>query len=378
MRIVGIGLALGMVLAGGGCRGAESVRDPSPIAVTVRTIGSSAGTAGGAYSANIQPYTQVSLVFQVSGYVQTVTQVKGAGGHPRDLQGGDPVIANQMLATVRPDTFQEQLNSAKSQLVGAQATLTQTKVTYDRNAELLKQRVVSQSQYDSALQQYQAAQSQVDALQAQLRQAQINLGYCTLRAPMDGVLLSRGIDVGSLVGPGTSAFQIADTREMKAVFGLPDSLVGQMKQGSALELRSAAMPDATFHGTITRIAPQADASTHVFDVEVTVPNADGKLRSGMVASLRLNGSDETAAPIVPLDAIVRPPGDNHGYAVYVLDEHGPKPVARMEKVQLGEIAGNDIAVISGLGLGQKVIVRGASMLSNGEAVQVIPASGDIE
>lgn len=378
MRIIGAELGVGVLLAVCGCVRSENVRVTSPIAVTVRTIRSSPGAAGGVYSANIQPYTQVSLVFQVSGYVQTVTQVKGANGKTRDVQGGDPVAANQVLATIRPDTFQAQVNNAKSQLAGAQATLTQTKQTYDRYAELLKQRVVSQSQYDSSLQQYQAAQAQVGALQAQLRQSQVNFGYCTLRAPMDGVLLSRSIDVGSLVGPGNTAFQIADTREMKAVFGLPDSLVGQMKQGSPIELRGVAMPDATFRGTVTRIAPEADASTHVFDVEVTIPNPDGQLRSGTIASLKLKGSDETAAPIVPLDAIVRPRGDNQGYAVYVLDEHGDKPVARMERVQLGEIAGNDITVTSGLGLGQKVIVRGASMLSNGEAVQVIPASGDVE
>jgi RND family efflux transporter MFP subunit len=378
MRVIGVGLGVGVALAVCGCMRSENLRVTSPIAVTVRTIGSSPGASGGVYSANIQPYTQVSLVFQVSGYVQTVTRVKGVDGRMRDVQGGDPVAANQVLATIQPASFQAQVNNAKSQLAGAQATLTQNKQTYDRYAELLKQHVVSQSQYDSSVQQYQAAQAQVDALQAQLRQSQVNFGYCTLRAPMDGVLLSRNIDVGSLVGPSNTAFQIADTHEMKAVFGLPDSLVGQMKQGSPIELRSVAMPNATFRGTVTRIAPEADANTHVFDVEVTIPNPDGQLRSGTIASLNLNGSDETAAPIVPLDAIVRPRGDNEGYAVYVLDEHGEKPVARMARVQLGEIAGNDIAVTAGLGLGQKVIVRGASMLSNGEAVQVIPASGDLE
>src|SRR5208282_6605450 len=85
-------------------------------AVTVQDTALSHAAGGAAYSANIQPYTLVSLAFQVNGYVQTVTQVRGADGNMRDIQGGDIVKAGQPMARVQENTYQQAVNNAQSQL----------------------------------------------------------------------------------------------------------------------------------------------------------------------------------------------------------------------------------------------------------------------
>ena len=341
-------------------------------AVTVQDIGPGRAASGAAYSANIQPYTQVSLAFQVNGYVQTITQVRGADGNLRDIQGGDIVKAGQLMARVQENTYQQAVNNAQSELAAAQAVYVLDKKNYDRDSSLYKQNVIAKRDYDSSLQSYQSSLSEVQARQATLKRAQIDLGYCKLTSPMDGVILSRNIEIGSLVGPNVIAFQVADTRSMKAVFAVPDVLVSQLKTGSPLTLTTEAVPGVGFGGTITRIPPNADQTTRVFDVEVTIPNDRGLLRTGMIASLKLEGAQAASHPTVPIASVVRPPGQDHGYAVYIAERHGPRVTARLRIVELGDIVGNQIAVTRGLTPGDRVIVRGAGIVTDGQEIRILP------
>lgn len=341
--------------------------------MTVFDVGQAQESSSDAYTASFQPDQQVSVAFQVNGSVDYITQVPGADGRSRDLQGGDVVKEHELLATMKSDTYQAQAAQAASVVAGAQAAYVKAKRDFDRDAQLLDQKVVAQATYDSTKQQYQSAQSEVAQSQAALKQAEINLGHCKIYSPMDGVLLSRKIEVGSLVDRDTVAFQVADTGEMKAVFGVSDIQVGKFKEGQMLSLAAEAIPGVQLNGKITRIAPNADPTTRTFDVEVTVPNRDGRIRTGSVASLNIAGA---AAPVVaarlPLDAIVRPPDDRKAFAVYVAQEQGSRTLARLRKVRLGEIVGNDITVLSGVQIGDRVIMRGATMVTDGAEVRIIP------
>src|SRR5208282_3078185 len=154
------------------------------VAVTVQDTGPGRAVSGAAYSANIQPYTQVSLAFQVNGYVQSITQVRGADGNMRDIQGGDIVKAGQLMARVQENTYQQAVNNAQSELAAAQAVYVLDKKNYDRDSSLYKQNVIAKRDYDSSLQSYESSLSEVQARQATLKRAQIDLGYCKLTSPM--------------------------------------------------------------------------------------------------------------------------------------------------------------------------------------------------
>ena len=366
-------LSFGTIIGALGCGPAP---DPPPprIAVTVLTVSEAQQSQSGAYTASFQPYQQVSVAAQVGGYVESIKQVRGADGHLRDIQGGDPVKAQELLATVKADTYQAQVNQFASALAGARAAYTKARRDFDRDSQLAKQQVIAKSEYDQARQEYESAQSQVEQAEATLNQAQINLGHCTFVSPMNGVMLDRRAEVGSLVEPGTVAFAVADTSEMKAIFGVSDIQVEQLKQGEPQTLASEAIPGVQLTGTITKIAANADPTTRIFDVEITVPNKDGRLRAGMIASLQLDqaGAPRVAEATLPLNAIVRPPHDQKDFAVYLVEERGDRSFARLREVRLGGIVGNDIMVSSGVNIGDRVIVRGATMVSEGAEVRMIP------
>ncbi|MGB8681971.1 MAG: efflux RND transporter periplasmic adaptor subunit [Candidatus Binatus sp.] len=348
---------------------------PPRIAVTVLTVSPGEAAAGSeAYTASLQPYQQVSVAFQVSGYVNSIKQVTGADGRMREIQGGDLVKAHELLATATSDTYQDLVSQSASALASAQASYVRAKQDFDRDSTLLKQQVIAQATYDQASQVYQSAGSQVEESQAALRQAQVKLDYCKLTSPMDGVVLDRHIEVGSLVEPATVALEVADLSDMKAVFGVSDMEVGELKQGSSQTLSAEALPGVPLIGKITSVAPNADLTTRTFDVEVTVPNKDGKLRSGMIASLQIaaTGTPAVSSATLPLNAIVRPPNDRNDFAVYVVEDHDGKSFARLRRVDLGEIVGNEITVSKGVNIGDRVIMRGATMVSEGAEVRVMP------
>jgi RND family efflux transporter MFP subunit len=357
-----------------GCENPDSRIASPPIPVTVLAVSQAQDPRAEVYSASLQPDREVSVAFQVAGYVDEIKQELGADGRMRNLQQGDPVTAHELLATVRSDLYTAQVTQLASALTGAQATAARCGRDLARDTELFSKHVIANAEYDYALQQYQTAQAQVSQSRAALQQVEINLGYCKLVAPMDGVILDRAIEVGSLVEPDSVAFRIADTKEMKAAFGVSELQVGQFKQGQSETLVSEAITGHRITGKITRIDPEADPTTRVFDVEVTVPNTDGRLRVGMIASLDVAqiAQADSAAPTLPLAAIVRPPHDSEGFAVYVAESQSGRTIARLRKVDLGEIIGNEITVSSGVRIGEPVIIRGATMVADGAEVRIIP------
>jgi RND family efflux transporter MFP subunit len=357
-----------------GCQHPDTQIAPSPIAVSVRVVGPADDPSSQIYSASLQPDREVAIAFQVTGYVDSIKQVLGADGRMRNIQEGDPVRAGELLASVRADTYMAQVMQLGSQLTSAEAAEARAARDFQRDSELFAKRVIAGSDYDYATQQFQTAKAQVGQAEAALRQGQITLGYCKLVAPMDGVILDRTIEIGSLVEANKMVFRIADPKEMKAVFGVSDIQIGRFKTAQPETLTSDALPGHPITGKITRIDPQADPTTRVFDVEVTVPNLDGRLRIGMVASL--DAADAmmpgSAAPTLPLAAIVRSPQDLQSFAVYAAEDQNGQTIARLRKVQLGQIVGNEIVVSSGVRSGERVIIRGATMVSDGAEVSVLP------
>jgi multidrug efflux system membrane fusion protein len=186
------------------------------------------------------------------------------------------------------------------------------------------------------------------------------------------VVLKRLVEVGTLVAPGTPGFILADTSSVKVVFGVPDTMMGRMKLGDEQRVTTEAVSGG-FSGKISAISPSADPKSRVFSVEVTLPNKNGRLKAGMVATLILKGTGtRTAVPAIPLSAVVRSPADPNGYAVFVVEDRGGKSVARIRSVELGEAFGNLIGVKAGLSPAERVITTGATLVRDGGKVEVIP------
>jgi len=400
--------------------------------VPVKVAAVELNTAGGGeqrYSATIIPRTEVELAFKVGGYVDAIQQARGVDGKMRDLQEGDRITAGTTLARVRQSDYQVKvkqaesqaheaktgidvskaqyqealsgIGSSKAQLAEAEAAYEKAKLDFERAQNLFASQSLTKANFDAAKAQFEAtaakvaaARSQVSLIQARadsakaqieviearsrgaqavLQEATIPLQDTALRAPLNGIVLQKSVEKGTLVSPGKIGFTVADTSSVKAVFGVADVAVAEMKLGSTLGVESETLPGTEISGQITSIFPAADPKSRAFNVEVTIPNASYLLRPGMIVSLKM-GTQQAgrAQPVVPLNAVMKAKGDPNGYAVFVVTEEGGRQVARLREVKLGESYGNTVAVTEGLKPGDRVITTGGTMVNDGDPVKVIP------
>jgi len=348
--------------------------DPQKLPLPVRTAVVQNVAVGNAarYSASIVPYTQVDLAFQSSGYVDRVRQVTSANGGTRNIDQGDWVKKGTVLAVVSQQNYQDKLGQATAQLEGAQAQHLKDKLSFDRVSTLYSSQSATKPELDSAQAQLDVSAAQVAAAQAQLSEAQTALAYCSLQAPFDGWIVKRSVDAGSFVGPATNGFTIADTRTVKAVFGVPDTSINRVRVGQPQIITTDALPK-TFTGRITAIAPSADPKSRVFSVEVSIANPGNELKSGMVASLSLDGAPlPRSVMAVPLSAVIHDPQRTNGFAVLTTQGDGEIESAQLRPVDLGEVYGDMIGVNGGLKSGERVVTNGATLVKSGDQVRVIP------
>src|SRR6516165_397577 len=319
LELLAIITAVAVTLAG--CVKATSEQPTLvPVRVTeVQTIDT--GTAN-IYSANIEPYQQVDLSFKSNGYLASILQVRDAGGHMRNVDQGDYVTKGAVLATVQQDDYQQKLEQAKAQLARAQAENERAKLSFGRISALYAVGAATKPDYDDTNAQVQATQASVDNGKASVAEAEIALGYCELRAPFDAWVLKRNVDVGTLVGPATNGFTLADTRSVKAVFGIPDTAMGQVRLGSPQTVTTDALP-GSFSGHITSISAAADPKSRVYTVEVRIYNPGNKLKAGMIASISIGGARKIQrVNAVPLTAVIQSPDNPNGFAVFVAEGSG--------------------------------------------------------
>jgi RND family efflux transporter MFP subunit len=359
-----------VVLASPSCRQREKYQKPlTPVSVSV--VETAGEPAARRYAATIKPASEVTVAFRVGGYVADILQVPGEGGRMRDLQEGDRVERGVVLARIRTDDHRARLRQAESQAESAQATLERARGDFDRTARLFATESATKVDYDAAKSRLDAAEAGLKGARAQVAEAGNALRDTSLRAPLRGVVLARRVERGALVGPDTAAFQLADTGSVKAVFGVPDLQVNSLSIGRPLTVAVEAVRGREFRGRVTQIDAAADLRVRVYDVEVTIPNPEDTLRTGMVASLGIRDAAPgiSKSAIVPLRAVVR--GDAGGYAVFVIDNRDGRTFARRRPITIGDVSGNTVAVRSGLRAGETVIVTGNTLVLDGEQVRVM-------
>jgi len=328
------------------------------------------------YSAQIIPVDQVSLSFKTSGYVLELMQVKDVAGLSRDVEKGDAVMAGSLLARVEERDYRSKVSRAEAAV--AQAAAQEEKATQDlgRAETLFAAEALPKPDLDAARASHRSAVAGMAAARADLDVAKSSLDDTSLRAPRRGVVLERHIDRGALASPGAVVFVLGAVDSLKAVFGVPDAVVRQMRLGMPLTATADAVADRTFTGRVTTIAPAADRETHLFSVEVTIANNDGVLRPGMIATIQLDDRHEAtpaaATPAVPLTAIVKDMTKDGSYAVFVVHGEASNLQAKLRPITPGAIAGDGIQIASGLSAGEQVIVSGAARLRDGERITVIP------
>jgi RND family efflux transporter MFP subunit len=365
-------LCCALCVLSAGCSAEKEPAENPPTPVVVTPVEQYSGNEAVNYSASLVPYTQVSLAFKSSGYVVKILQRTGADGRVRNIQQGDYVKKGTVLATVRQDDYQHTVEQYAGQVEQAKAGAQKAQQDFARAKALFAANAMTQPDYDGAKAQNDSAQGSLVTAQAALSQALQALADCELRAPTDGTILGRNIEIGALVAAGTTGFTFGDMHLVKAVFGVPDSVLSTVKLGKKQAVATEIFPQE-FIGQITAISPQADHKSRTFQIEVTLPNKKELLKAGMVATLDLGQANvRRAALVVPLSSIVSVNDGTKTFSVFVVNQQGGKDVARRKNVTPGDAYGNKVSIVSGVSLGEKVISNGAPLLVDGQIVRVIP------
>jgi len=220
----------------------------------------------------------------------------------------------------------------------------------------------------ATLEQVQDAQTGRDVAAAELESAAFNRRYAVIVAPSAGVILKRSAEPGELAQAGTAVLTLG-SRARGVVFraALADRDAVQVALGDRAEVRFDALPDRAFAGTVTEIAAAADPQTGTYRVEVALPAAAG-LASGLVGRVDIRPRAARRATMVPVEAVLE--ADGSRASVFALAPDGRHALRR--SVTVGFLAGDRVAVVSGLEGVTAVITDGGAYLDDGTAVRVRP------
>ena len=389
------------VLCLSACGGEKVVVEHQIPVVTAQRVEMSIPTAGEErYSAIINPSSQMEVLFKGSGYVDYILKTRDKTGNLRIVQEGDAVRSGDVLARLRQNDNQEKIREQQASLREAQlsgakvnaaietveAELKQAETEHARSSRLFALDSLTKPEMDAASTRLEVARSRLreakaqipvnyaiqDRLKASLQEVKIGSRDSVLICPMNGIVLKRNIEEGSLANNGTNAFTLADTPTVKAMFGLPDVKLGQVQQGMTIPVTTEAIPGRIFSGRVSDIGATADQKTRVFNVEISIPNGERELRPGMVASLVL-GAPAISGPqvTIPFSAVIRSTKDPQAYSVYAVKDEGGKLVAIETGVKLGEPTGRMVTVLEGLTQTDRVVTNGSSRIASGQEVRVL-------
>ncbi|HNW34433.1 MAG TPA: efflux RND transporter periplasmic adaptor subunit [Candidatus Ozemobacteraceae bacterium] len=396
-------VALCVVLPGlTGCQTESQPVPKSPVPVTVGTVSDQNQAISLKYSGTIEPGTIVPVAFRTGGYVKKIAEVTESQGVSRFLQAGDHVASGAFLAQVEDREYQSRVSQARAGVLEAQSgllsvlaqaaaagnTARQARDEYLRASRLFKSDSITRVEFDTAQTRSRNAdealaaaqgsvkgvQAKIQAVQAIVREVESVTRDTAVRAPLDGVLLSRNIESGSLIGPGTVGFIIARTDPLKIRFSVPDRLLDKVPLGTTLDATLDFRLECKVRGTVTKIAMSADPRTRLFDVEVTIPHPDAVLKPGMIVQIELNPVKGEGKGLIPLEAIVPGLSGEKSFAVFQLSDSNGKIIVRRREVKLGRPFGNLISVESGVLPGEKIVISGAAFLEDGDAVHVVEES----
>jgi len=294
------------------------------------------------YSANgtFIPKQEMNQSSEISGRVVSVL-----------VKEGSRVGAGQVLATIKRDAIEVDVTQAQNNLQNAIAD-------NQRYENAFKTGGVTKQQLDNS-------RLQLKNAQAALRAQGVKVNDTSIRAGISGTINKKMVEPGMVVAPGTGLFEIVNINSLKLSVLVDESQIGKIQLGQEVPIKVNVLPEDSFVGRITFIAPKSDASLN-FPVEIEVQNR-GNLKAGMYATATFktnNGAETQNMLTVPAEAFVN--GVSSGQLFVV--QNG---VAKLIKVTVGKVYGDKVQVLSGLNGGEQVVTSGQINLDNGSKVNII-------
>jgi len=310
-----------------------------PLPVKVLTVAAGLEKTTKRFSGYTHPWEAAGVGFLIGGRVTSIP-----------VKEGDHVRKGELLATIDPDDYAlvEKLTEAQVDAI---------KPNYERVVGLIEQDALPRARLDEVEGMYKAAVTQK-------KQAERQVAYTRLKAPIDGVVMNRGTSVGQVIGPGMPAVIVLNLSKIKVKFGVTQKEIDLFTSGSIIAVAIDGLSEK-IDARVFNVALVPDLTTRLFEVTLEIDNPEGAIRPGMLARVEVEVR-QAEGFFLPLRAVKR--SSTHNHIVYVV---GPDNTVVERQVALGDMFGQQVHITGGLKGGEKVIVEGLAFVSPGEKVTVL-------
>jgi RND family efflux transporter MFP subunit len=336
-----------------------NIQSDQAVSVVAETIGTAILRETIPVTGNFEPLVSVDITPEVSGQLQSLRLEDGTL-----VDVGVAVKKGQVIAEINRDIYVAQSSAAKAALESCKVALADAEREKDRMKRLFKAGSTTEQSRDKAVTAAELAQAQLKQAQAALELARVNLDKTTIKSPLTGIVSKKYVDEGNMVGPSTPLLKIVRIDTLKVIGGVSERHLPRLSAGQTpVQIRTDAYPDNVFKGTVYKVPVAVDPVTRTGQVEIRVPNEDGRLSPGMFARMTIMLNQKQAL-VVPDSALIREYDNEYAFVV----QEG-KAVKRLLKLGLSE--GALYEVIDGLSAGDMVITHGQTQLKPGQAVEVV-------
>lgn len=305
---------------------------------------------------NVQPFEDAPIFARTNGYVRKWYTDLGAR-----------VKAGQLLAELDTPEVDQELSQARADLATAEANLRLAQSTADRYADLLKSDSVARQDYDNAKGSFEARRAAAQSAEFNVKRLEQLSDFKQIRAPFDGAITARNIDVGALVGSGNSArelFHIASTHRLRVFVNVPQPYSPATAPGIAASLTLSEFPDRKFTGTLARTAKSIDPASRTLLVEIDVDNKTGELLPGSYVQAHFTLPERRTTVRVPVTTLLfRAAG-----AQIALVDHEQK--VRLRPVAIERDLGTEMEVAAGLTGDEQIIDNPPDSIAEGQQVRI--------
>jgi RND family efflux transporter MFP subunit len=282
---------------------------------------------------------------------------------------GAHVQQGQVLAEIDTPEIDQELAQAQAQRDQSASTLALAKTSFDRAQQLRQRDAVSQQELDDRQGAYNQGVANLAAADANVRRLTEMKGFQRIVAPITGVITQRNVDIGDLVnagngGTGRALFAIAQSDPLRLYVDVPQTYAQQVAVGQHVSVSEQEMPGVTFEGTVTRTSQAIDVATRTLQVEITLPNHDGKLLPGAYVQATLK-TDSKGLLTVPGNALLFRAEGPHLAVV------GADGKVKLKSVEIAQDLGQTLVIGHGLDADDRVVLNPSDSIADGDSVTVV-------
>ena len=351
-------IALAMCMALGTACGKEAVEEEKTLrSVEIMTVGKGEIASQFAYTGKAAASRQVSVVPTVPGKVTDF-----------NFDVGDEVTQGAVLFTIDTVDLNNNLRAAEAGYNVAKLARDNAKNTYENNKLLFDEGIISKAEFDQIKYGYEAAEAQLASTQVQLDTLQKSISDCAVKAPLTGVVTQRNVEIGGFASAAAPAYVVMDLSKIKVEVGVSETVLNTIKIGDKVDVLMTAVSELPLEGTVSTVSPAA-GQTGMYTVKIELDNADGIIKSGMMAEVSFTAESAEDTIVLPRNSVITKDDETYVYVV----ENG---TAKKVPVELGIEAADTIEITKGLKDGDDVVTKGQTYISDGEEVNVVNA--DVE